>query len=504
MQRNLKQFEEQLFDVAIIGGGIYGAALAREAATRGLSTALIEKNDFCSATSANSLKIIHGGLRYLQQADIIRIRESVRERRAMLCMAPNLISPMPCFMPTTGVLKSKSAMRVALLINDILSADRNRGIIEGKHIGRGKVVSRVMLEELMNGHSVIGNGAAIWTDAIADDTERVVIEMLRSAVESGACVANYLAFSDFIRSDSTITGIRARDGVDGCDVEIQSRLVINAAGPWVNRILEKLSAEVRPLNYALALGMNAVLNRKLLPTHAAGLPCREPGPDKGRLMFFAPWQDTTMAGTSYRHYDESIDEMNPTEADVERLIGQLNSALPTAEISRDDIGRIHAGLLPCASGTKASGDPQLLLHYRLVDHSKRDKVDGLISVLGVKYTTARDVAQRTINLSAAKLGRRLRPSTTAFTPLSVAGELFQKSSSVSTRVTQAVESEMAQSLADVIYRRSGYGAKGAPDAETLQLCATVAAKVLGWNRHETKRQIEMATRPPFGFGHTRI
>ena len=124
MQRNLKQLADTTFDVAIVGGGIYGAALAREAALRGLSTALVDKGDFCGGTSANSLKIIHGGLRYLQQADLIRVRESARERRTMLRIAPHLISPLPSLMPTAGVLKSKAAMFAGLLANDILSADR--------------------------------------------------------------------------------------------------------------------------------------------------------------------------------------------------------------------------------------------------------------------------------------------------------------------------------------------------------------------------------------------
>lgn len=485
MQRDLKQLADTTFDVAIVGGGIYGAALAREAALRGLSAALVDKGDFCSATSANSLKIIHGGLRYLQQADLIRVRESVRERRAMLRIAPHLIRPLPCLMPTAGIMKSKPAMLAGLVANDILSADRNRGINADRRLPCGRIISRSKLKALLPGYDGPGTGAALWTDAVADDTERVVIEMVKSAVDEGACAANYAEMVGFLRDDGDVTGITVRDALGDETFDVRAKLVINAAGPWSNAVLEKLGESAEPLPYALALGMNAVFRRELVPTYAAGLPCQEEGPDKGRLMFIVPWQNTTMAGTFYRHHTADANAMTPTDEDTQRLLNQINSALPSAQLTPDDVTRIHAGLLPCNPGRPAESDPKLLRHYMLVDHADRDGVEGLITTLGVKYTTARDVAERTISLAARKLGRSIRPSTSAAVPLP-AGE---------TDVSTVIRDEMAKTLSDVIYRRTGLGATGAPPEEPLQASAETMAQALNWDAGRVAAEISAARNP---------
>ncbi|MBT3193095.1 MAG: FAD-dependent oxidoreductase [Verrucomicrobia bacterium] len=485
MQRDLKQLADTPFDITVIGGGIYGAAIAREAALRGLTVAVIDKGDFCCATSANSLKIIHGGLRYLQQADIIRVRESVRERRAMLRIAPHLIRPLPCLMPTTGVLKSKAAMLAGVLANDILSADRNRGVDADHRVPRGKIISRRELEKRLPGYRGPGTGAALWNDAVANDTERIVVEMVQSATSAGACTANYVACRGFLTKNNRITGVRVQDMLTQEAFDIRSKLVINAAGPWSNQILEKLDGEVAPLPYDLALGMNAVLKQELIPTYAAGLPCQEPGPDKGRLMFIVPWRGTTMAGTFYRHHTDAVDAMQPTDADTVRLLSQLNSAMPSAQLTPDHVARIHAGLLPCKPGHSAESDPKLLRHYMLIDHAQRDSVDGLITALGVKYTTARDVADRTISLAACKLDKAIRPSSSATTPLPCGN----------TDILHAVRNEMAQTLSDVVYRRTGLGATSIPDDATLQATANTMAETLSWDAPRIAEEIARARNP---------
>ena len=488
MKRNLTQLTETSFDVAIIGGGIYGAALAREAALRGLSAALIDKGDFCGATSANSLKIIHGGLRYLQQMDLIRVRESVRERRAMLRITPHLIAPLPCLMPTGDkITRSKAAMAAGLILNGILSADRNRGVADNRHLPLGTITSRKGLESMMPGYQGPGTGAAVWYDAVANDTERVVIEMVQSAVDAGACAANYIAQTGFIYKANRVSGIQVRDQLSETAFDIKAKIVINAAGPWSNAVLDTLTDAIAPLPYALALGMNVILKKELIPTYAAGLPCQEEGPDKGRLMFIMPWNGTTMAGTYYRHHTDAVNAMQPTEADTARLIEQLNSAMPSAQITPDDVARIHAGLLPCEQGHPPESDPKLLRHYMLIDHAKRDNVEGLITTLGVKYTTARDVAERTIGLAAAKLGKKIRPSCSATQPLQAGDK----------DITNAISNEMAQTLSDFIYRRSGLGATKVPSEETLRSHAEDMAKALHWDDACIDREITRA-RDPLG------
>jgi glycerol-3-phosphate dehydrogenase len=192
-----------------------------------------------------------------------------------------------------------------------------------------------------------------------------------------------------------------------------------------------------------------------------------------------------MGGTFYRHHTDAPDAMKPTEADTARLLSQLNSALPSADLTPDHVARIHAGLLPCSPNRPVESDPKLLRHYMLVDHAKRDGIEGLVTALGIKYTTARDVAERTIALAAHKLKHPVRPSTSATTPLP-AGD---------TNVLYAIRNEMAQTLSDVIYRRSGIGATRLPDATELRNCATAMAAELHWDDARITAEIARAASP---------
>ncbi|MCG8605140.1 FAD-dependent oxidoreductase, partial [bacterium] len=191
MERNLSKLQASKFDVLIIGAGIYGAWTAWDAAQRGLSVALIDKGDFGAATSSNSLKIVHGGLRYLQHADIKRVRESTAERRTLMRVAPHLIHPMPCVMPTYGhALRGKEVMQTALFLNDLICFDRNRLSDPQKHIPRGRVVSRKECLRLIPGIDETGlSGGALWHDCQLYNSERMLMSILHSAVNVGAVVA---------------------------------------------------------------------------------------------------------------------------------------------------------------------------------------------------------------------------------------------------------------------------------------------------------------------------
>ena len=545
VERSLDQLSSRTFDVAIIGGGIYGAALLREAALCGLSAVLVEKGDFCGRTSANSLKIIHGGLRYLQQADLIRVRESVRERRTMLRLAPHLVLPLACAMPTHGfLLKSRAAMFAGLLANDILSADRNRRVPAGRELPAGKVVAAEVFRRLLPDYPGSCTGAAVWYDAFAYDTERLVLGMIRSAVDAGACAANYVAFTGFLAAKDRIEGIRVHDAIGGDSFDIRAKLVINAAGPWSNDVLARTSA-VAPLPYVLALGLNAVLKRELIPGYAVGLPSQEAGPDKGRLLFFAPWRGVTMGGTYYRHHRGVPGLPKPADQDIDRLLSQLKSALPSAGLTRDDIGRVHAGFIPCKPDRPDDSYPEPLRHYKLVDHARRDGVEGLVTVLGVKYTTARDVAQRAIHLASRKLGMSMDPSRSEETPLPggdipdigqardaararlpvpvsdaafdrlfhnygthigdiaalrdddgcVLTKLNATDDVFRTEVLYALRHEMAQHISDVIYRRTGLGGARIPDDAVVAACAQLMAAERSWTAERTASEIASARDP---------
>lgn len=188
MKRELEKLSSQTFDVLVVGGGIHGALAVWDATLRGLSAALIERSDFGSATSQNSLKIIHGGLRYLQDGNPFRIRTMARERTTWMRIAPHLVHPLTCLMPTREKLsRSRLAMGVALAVNDLLSFDRNRSMDVGKHLPAGSVIPRQELSRLLPGYPLNDStGAAVWHDAQIHNSERLLLEFLLSADREGA------------------------------------------------------------------------------------------------------------------------------------------------------------------------------------------------------------------------------------------------------------------------------------------------------------------------------
>lgn len=539
MKRNLSSLSDREFDVLVVGGGIYGAAIARESALCGLSTALIEKGDFCSATSANSLKIIHGGLRYLQQMDVPRLRNSVVERRAMLRIAPHLVHPLPCLMPTQGhMMKGREAMFCGMLLNDILSADRNLGMDPAKHIPRGRLISRDEVCHRVPGFNSDGiTGGAAWHDAYVYNSERLVTAMVRSAVEAGAAAANYVKLTGFHKPGSRITAARVRDTLDGTEFDIAAKLVINAAGPWANEVLASLDPAARAPVPGLALGLNFVIKRSLLPSYAAGLRFRRNTGESQRLLFLMPWRGHTLAGTYYRPHQGPADSLKVTEEDIAVLLSDLTHAYPSAELTHDDIAAVLPGLLPVKHTGLANGEPVLANHFSIVDHAGRDGIEGLMTVVGVKYTTARDVAARTLKRALSKLGRpkvvpgsdRLPlpggaiPDLNAFlngtvapSPLSAVTKqhlafnygtelhdllaigkddpallapLAPSTPVIGAEIVHAVRAEMAMTLADVVLRRTDLGSAGRPVHEALETCSRIMARECGWD--EPRRMAEL-------------
>ena len=550
MNRDLKALAAREFDVVIVGGGIYGAAVLREAALRGLSAALVEQGDFCGATSANSLKTIHGGLRYLQQLDLVRMRQSIFERRALLRTAPHLVLPLPCLMPTLRApMKSRAAMFAAMLANDIISCDRNRGCDPARTLGRGRVISKAECLEIVPGLPPGPvTGGAVWNDASAYSTERVVLAMVTSAVAEGGQAANHVGCSGFLSRGTNVAGIRATDRLTGQELEIRARLVINAAGPWADHLLAMLPERPAPILRGLAFGMNFVLRRWPVRTHAVGLVSRARPDIESRLLFFAPWKGYTIAGTYYRRHEGDPASLRATDEDIERFLADINAAHPEARITRDDVLMIHGGLLPARSFPGGPGaEPKLANHYALVDHASRDSIGGLISVVGVKYTTARHVAERAVGLALAKLGRPPCPSPTAGRPLTggdiddfaafvrtaeaeapagvsprvtrhvvhhhgtahravlaaAAGDagmlesLWPDAVSTPAEIVHAARAEMAMTLADVVYRRTDLGTAAIPPEPVLRRCAEVMGAELGWDAARRTAEARAAAKLPW-------
>ncbi len=546
MNRNLAKFSDKTFDVLIIGGGIYGVTAAWDAAQRGLSVAIVEKNDFGGATSANSLKIIHGGLRYLQSFDIARMRESIFERKVLMRIAPHLVHPLPCVMPTYGhLLKGKEALSIAMLLNDAVSFDRNFEMDKQKHLPNGKILSKEETLRLLPGYQHPKfTGGAMWYDAQMINSERLTFSFLHSAVEVGARAANYAQAENLLQEDGRVVGATVKDLLTNERYDINAKLVINTCGPFVDTVLQSINNRKRKAPYFLPSTAMNLVTRQFIPKVAAGLRGKFEFPEKDgsitkgyRVYFTAPWRGTTIVGTQHRPYFGKIEDFKVTEEYIQEFLDGINDAFPAAKLKFSDVKFVMAGFLPMSPERKPGMDVLLQKHYNIIDHSTDDDLDGLISVIGVKYTTARDVSEKTINLAFKKLGKEIVPSQTAELPLfggditdftqflkqetekhsnkfeqeiierlihtygSEYSELFKYMTDnhaiadnifiTSGEILFALKNEMVCHLPDLVFRRTDLGTAGYPGDKVVEIVADIAAKELGWDDNRKKAEIEM-------------
>jgi len=549
MKRNFDNFAGKEYDLLIIGGGMYGATLLWEAISRGLSVALIEKEDFASATSGNSLKIIHGGLRYLQSLDIKRMRESIRERKILLKIAPHLVHPLPCLMPTYGLtMKSRHVMLAGILMNDLISFNRNRGNDPQKKIPNGTVISRTACEKelpmLKDSHFT---GAVQWYDAQAYNTERLALSFVMSAAQRGADVFNYFEATNFLKKGLRVIGVKAKDNLTGREFEIKTKMIVATAGPWTNKLTAILHGNLNHNQFILSKALNLVLKRDITKKYAFGISSavefrngKEYNRKKRRLLFITPWRGYTVVGTSHLPYDGETDNFKVSENDIRDLLMELNVIMPEINLERKDVTFFHGGVLPLAKEPVADEDVQLLSHYRIVDFAKEKGIDGIISVVGVKYTTARDVAEKTMDLIAKKLGSSTKEFSTRTEPvyggniknyqtfvkdvlndnslgltkpilkqlLYNYGQEYKKiidyikerpelaepvecvKNVIKAEIIHAVRNEYAQKLSDVVFRRTELGSGECPGDTGLRSCAEILANELGWDKNRIQTEID--------------
>ncbi len=549
MKRDIQRLSNQVYDVVIVGAGIYGAVAAWDAALRGLSVALIDRGDFGCGTSANSLKTIHGGLRYLQQIDVKRMRESIRERRVLMHIAPHLVHPLPCIMPTYGhTMKGKEVMRIGMWMNDLISFDRNRLDDPEKRIPRGRVISMGECKKwIPQIDSSRFNGGALWYDAQIYNSDRMIISFVLSAAREGASVVNYVEATRFLLKNQKVIGIQACDQLSGQEFEIQAKVVLNCCGGWVDRLLNQINNGSLRKRFRLSTALNLVVNRRLFPDSAIGIPSQFTfhRPDDtlyrgSRVLFFSPWRQFTLIGTRHRPYHEDPDKKQVHEEEIQEFLNEANNAFPSASIRREEISFFHKGFLPMNGVHPKTGEVRLTKHYFIYDHYRDDGIDGLITVVGVKYTTARDVAEKAVDIISKKLGKKLIPCQSHQTRLAggdiehfddylkdarhyysgrlnpaVIDHLVYNYGSECKRILQygdekldvigivpgskevliaevihAVREEMAQKLTDVILRRTDLGSGQCPEDVTIRACAEIMAGECRWNKERMNREIE--------------
>jgi len=547
MKRDLLALTEKEYDLIVVGGGIFGICAAWDATLRGLTVALVERGDFCHATSANHFKIVHGGIRYLQHADLYRVRESSRERNILLRIAPHLVKPLPIVIPTYGHgMQGKEILAAGLSLYNLMVFDRNRGLKDPqRQIPRARFISQQECLELFPNIEKKGlTGAALFHDGQMYNPPRLALSYLRSAVQAGACAGNYLEVKNFLGNRDRIFGVGVRDVLTGNQLEVRGKIVLNAAGPWAESLLGHLMG--LHLSPKLSYSRDAcfVVRHRLTGDYALAVQAKTKDPDavlsRGyRHIFIAPWRDYTLFGVWHLVYKGAPDDFTVTEEDLQGFLDEINEAYPSLSLSLNDVSMWNAGLTLFGDNKDGAKDLSYGKRSIIIDHAKDHQMEGLITLIGVRATTSRGVAAKAIDLVCNKLDKKAPKSSTAMTPIyggqidrfdeflrwaterrpsalsaevmhslvhnygsaytevlnyigedSTWAETMGTSKVIKAEVVHAVREEIAQKLADVVFRRTDLGTGGSPGEAALQSCANLMASELGWNKARLQKELE--------------
>jgi len=392
-----------VFDLLVIGGGINGAAVARDAALRGVSVALVERGDFACGTSSRSSKLIHGGIRYLEQGDLKLVLESCRERDLLRTrLAPHLVRGQRFVLPLyEDDDVAPWEMRIGLLLYDVLAGFRN--------VHNHRMLSPHELRAHEPGVRTEGlRGAALYYDCWTDDA-RLTIETVCAARTHGAIALNYAEVTA-LEKDSTgrLATALVHDRLGDRTAMVRARWILNVTGPWLDRV-RTLDDAGTPPRLRLTKGVHAVFERSAIGNRDA-IVIRSPA-DK-RVMFAIPWQDRTLVGTTDTFYDDDPARVEADGDDVDYILEATNHAFPRANVTARDIISTYAGLRPLVAPEDEKDES---------DISRDDQIfespSGLLSLGGGKLTTHRHVAERIVNLVASRLGRSVPRCRTHNTPL---------------------------------------------------------------------------------------
>jgi glycerol-3-phosphate dehydrogenase len=400
------------FDVVVVGGGITGAGVALDAATRGYSVALVEKADYASGTSSRSSKLVHGGLRYLQNFDLGLVREALLERQLMVALAPHLVKPLPLIVPAFDGARPDRLMGVGLNMYDVMSIDRVRRSPLGRRRPRRDADGDGQEDWSPDRHRVIGGeeiveripalaarapkSGYLFYDCQTDDA-RLVLTVLAEAERFGAVSANRAEVISLLETDGRATGVRVRDAATTEEIDIQAGTVVNATGVWADRLRPgELHDEAEVPVIKPSRGTHILIPAAKLPMGAGAI-----APAAGdRTIFVLPWQGQTLVGTTDNNYDDGdLDHIRPADEDVSYLLEASNAFFGT-ELTATDVSGAYAGVRPLIS----SGDPK-----KSVDISRRAELyetsSGMITITGGKLTTWRRMAKMTVDRIVERDGR---------------------------------------------------------------------------------------------------
>lgn len=420
MQRDIEQFQKTTYDLLVIGGGINGAAIAHLAAQRGMKVALLEKGDFASGTSSKSTKLIHGGIRYLENLEVDLVYESLQERHIQLTVAPHLVKPLPFVIPVyEGDKRPLWMMQLGVFLYDIL-AGRYR-VQPRKNLTREEVIR---LEPGIEQKGL--KGGVLYYDAQMDDA-RLCLENVLMAAHYGAHVANYMKVTSFIKENGRVAGVRAKDMLGDKTVEVRAKRVICAVGPWTNGLARLNSSDARRI-VRTTKGIHIVYKGEI-SKHAVLI-----GSQSDRRIFFViPWMGNSLIGTTDTDYIASPDTVKVEQEDMDYLEREAKRVFPALDFNPEKILATFAGLRPLI---RKGGSPRKVSRKHLFHVSQ----SGVVFVVGGKYTTYRKVAEDCLN----RIHKVYEKET--FTVYG-GGPVTETAEAAATR--SGLEREIAQSLMDL-------------------------------------------------------
>ncbi len=529
LNRFTEHHKDEAFDCLIMGGGITGATLAYEAASRGYSVALVEKDDFGGATSAATGKLIHGGLRYLQQLEVGLVRESLKERRILSNIAPNLVYPFPIILPNAGLV-----VKAGLFVYDLLSFDRNRVWDRSKRMPGFRSMSRdeAIANMPESGEKEI-KSAVLYYDCLCLSPERLTLAFIKSAASHGAKIANYAEIKELMIENDTVVGAVVLDRITGKTMKLKASVTVNATGPWTQQLLNGNSKTKTPLPKMRSEGIYLV-TRKLTDTMVLYVG------DHGHFSF-APWRNHSLIGPTETPYYGSVDDWKVSGESVEKFLDVINSAAALKKpLTKNDVLFSYGGLRPLAE-TETDDTYNASRRSEMHDHEK-DGIHGLISAAGGKYTTSREFARQIFALAAKKAKKSAKPSLShreylygcdipsieefisgekqargEFGENTIdflirhygrdyeavldiarsAGDLARsvnEDGEIMAQAAFAIRNEMAKTLKDIFFRRTGMGCLGDPGGAVIEAVSGIAAAELGWSEEKRTAEVESLKR----------
>ncbi len=515
--------DEKPFDLVIVGAGINGLGIARDAARRGLRVIVLEKEDICSGVSAWSGRLAHGGLRYLEHRDFALVRESLRERERMIQLAPHLVKPLRLLMPLYAHNKRPAwLIRLGMILYDVLSFD--------KKTGGHEMLNTEATRRRFPGIAPQGlGGAAVFTEGQVEYAERLCVELAVAAAADGAVIRTKARVEEPVIESGKVVGVRFRDTVTDMMHEARAPLVLNVAGPWIDRIFKRGAPPQKRLNGGTK-GSHLIVDP--FPGAPKDVVYYESKTD-GRLVLVIPWMGRYMIGTTDLRFEDDPDDARCSAAEMSYLLNEVNALIPEAKLKPSDVLYTFSGVrpLPYAPGVVEAKIPR---SHVLHDHAP--DMPGLVTVVGGKLTTFRQLAEDAVDDAFRRLGRPVPPCETAKLPfpgarfdeaetraalsakglsdrsiarlLAVYGGrardvvaeadgdtellkvIHEGSGAVGAELVFAMRHEFATTLADVMARRLLLAFEPGHGLDRIEQIATLLAKRMGWDA--ARQQAEIA------------